>query len=67
MLIVHEPEGRIEFICHPWRLNYLDLSNSKNVGIMLPMTVKEPLNGYSKAQIEGAIKACHLEGLIGHP
>ena len=31
------------------------------------MMVKENDEGYTKKQSDGAIKACHLQGMIGHP
>ena len=66
MFIVHTLGNMIEFICHPCGLHSLDLNNPKNAGIMLAIMVKEQYNIYSKAQVEGARKACCPQGLIRH-
>ena len=39
MFIMHTSKGKVEFLCHPRRLHNLDLSQKKNVEIMLAMTL----------------------------
>ena len=48
------------------RLHYLDLECKKEIGMALVMMVQENFEGYTKKQVESAIKTCCLQAMLGH-
>ena len=67
MFKVHTKQGIVEFIPHESELHYLDLKDNEEAGVALVTTIRENFEGYTKKQVEGAINACHLQAMLGHP
>ena len=67
MLKVHSNQEIVEFIPHKSGLNYLDLKDNKEVGVALVATIQENFEGFTKKQVEGAIKPHCLQAMLGHP
>ena len=44
----------------------MDIKDNKDLSIDLVTMVRENFEGYTKKQLEGAIKACHLQAMLGH-
>ena len=63
---VHTSQRIVEFFPHESGLHYLDLKDHKEAGIALVTTIRENFEEYTKKQVEGAIKACHLQAMFGH-
>ena len=57
---MHTSQGIIEFIPHESGRHYLDLKDKEEEGTILVTTIRENFEGYTKKQVEGAIKACHF-------
>ena len=57
----------IEFIPHESSLHYLDLNDKEEEGTNLVTTIQENFQGCTKKQVEGAIKACQFQAMLGHP
>ena len=57
---VHTTQGIVAFIPHKSGLHYLDLNDNEEVATAMVMMIKENFEGYTKKQVEGAIKA-HLD------
>ena len=64
---VHTNQGIVEIIPHKSGLHYLDLPDNKEAGVALVITIRENFEGFMKKQVEGAIKAHHLQTMLGHP
>ena len=47
-------------------LHYLDMSKTNQADLLMAMMVNKKYEGHIKQQIEGAIKACCLQGMMGH-
>ena len=56
-----------EFIPHESGLHYLDLKGNEEDGIALVTTIKENFEGFTKKQVEGAIRAHCFQAMLGHP
>ena len=54
------------FVPHKSRLHYLDLKEKQEAGIALMTMIQDNFEGYMKKQVEGAIKAWHLQAMLGH-
>ena len=67
MLKVHTNQGIVKFIPHKIGLHNLDLKDNEEAGVALVTTIRENFEGFIKQQVEGAIKACHLQAMFGHP
>ena len=52
---------------HPCGLHNLDLLLPEQKEILMAMTLEKQYKGYTRHQIDGAIKAHRLQGMIGHP
>ena len=57
---MYMPNGLIEFIQHPRGLHYLELNKTSTAQMLMMMTIKENIEGYTKQYVDGAIKAQHL-------
>ena len=64
---MHTSQGIIEFIPHESDLHYLNLKDKEEEGTTLVTTIRENFEGYMKKQMEGAIKACCFQAMLGHP
>ena len=64
---VHKSQGVVELIPHESGLHYLDMKNNEKVGIALVTTISKNFEGVVKKQMEGAIKACCFQTMLGHP
>ena len=56
VFIVHTPNGKIEFVCHPWGLHYLNMSKPHSAEVIVAMMLQEQFKGYTKRQIKDAKK-----------
>ena len=45
----------------------MDLEDNEEAGVALVTTIRENFERFTKKQVEGAIKACHLQAMLGHP
>ena len=45
----------------------MDLKDHEEAGIALVTTIRENFKGYTKKQVEGAIKAHYLQAMLGYP
>ena len=64
---VHTSQGIVEFIPHESSFYYLDLMNKEEEGTALVTTTRENLEGFTKKQVEWAIKAHRFQAMLGHP
>ena len=64
---VHTKEGLVEFMLHESGLHYLDLKDQHESGVTLVTTIRDNFEGYTKHEVEGAIKAQELQAMLGHP
>ena len=66
IFVIHLPAEMVEFIWHSWGLHHLDLSNMKHKDIFLAIMLEERYVGYTKHQLDGAIKAYPLQEILEH-
>ena len=64
---VHTPDEIVKFQSHKNGLHYLELNKEENSGIPLVTTVQKNYKGYTKKEIEGAIKVQEMQAMLGHP
>ena len=64
---IHTPKRNIKFIQHPCGLHYLDLTKTPFLHILMVMTMKENYEGYTKNQIDGAIRTRCIYGMMDDP
>ena len=64
---VHTKDGVVEFIPHESGLHYLDLKDQQESGVALVTTIKNNIEGYTKHEVEGAIKAHQPWAMLGCP
>ena len=63
---MHTDSGIVEFIPHNSGLHYLELKDNEEAGVTLVATVRENFEEYTRKEVEGAIKACCLQAMLGH-
>ena len=51
---------------HESGLHYLDLKEKQEAGVVLVTTIRDNFEGYTKKQVEGAIKAQRFQAMLGH-
>ena len=54
---MHTKDGLIEFVPHENGLHYLDLKDQHKSGVALVTTIRDNFKGYTKHEVEGAVKA----------
>ena len=64
---VHITQRVLEFMPYESGPHYLDLKENEEAVIALVMTIRETFEGYTREQVEGTIKACCLQAMLGHP
>ena len=52
---------------HENGLHYLDLKDKHESGVELVTTIRDNFDGYTKHEVEGAVRAHCLQGMLGHP
>ena len=50
-------QGVVEFVPHKSGMHYLDLNEKQEAGVVLVAMIRDNFKGYTKKQVEGAIKA----------
>ena len=50
---------------HEYGLHYLDLKDKHESGVALVTTIRDNFKGYIKHEVEGAVRACCLQGMLG--
>ena len=67
VFMVHTPGGIIEFLPHSHGQHYLGLKSVTNKEMILVITVQESYEGFTKTEVQLAMAARQLQGMLENP